>query len=174
MPRREQRGAAPRRRAPRAATAGLAAAAAMLLASCAAGPAEGGGARTVHADGAGPLSASRGVGGNALLAPAAKTWTGTFGAFVLCLENPGLPVEIERVRVASSVEPVTVVPMVRTTSPAELRGLEPRQRKDYLPTYGALGSPPGFTEPYIDAAVPGAYSKKVRGWRVEQSCHQNP
>jgi hypothetical protein len=107
-----------------------------------------------------------------MLAPDAAPWTGTFGGFVLCSTQPGTPLLVQRVRYRSSVAPVEVQPMVRTTDPATVRGLSPARRQDNLPTYAALGSPPRFAEPYAEVAVPGDYSTRVRGWRVEQSCEQ--
>lgn len=145
--------------------------AALLLSACGASPADPA-SRTAHSEGDGPLSAAIGVGGSSILAPAQSTWTGTFGGFVLCAQESGRRIEVQDVRYQAGVEPVEVVPTVRTTTPESLRGLEPRRRQDYLPTYTALGSPPGFDEPYVDLVVPGDYSTVVRGWRVDQSCEQ--
>lgn len=126
----------------------------------------------MHVEGKGPLSASIGTGGNSILAPDAATWTGTFGGYVLCAEDSGTHIEVQRVRYTASVEPVKVVPTVRTISPDSLRRVGPSQRQDYLPTYAALGSPPKFAEPYVEAIVPGDYITEVQGLRVNESCEQ--
>lgn len=126
----------------------------------------------MHGDGEGPLSASIGVGGNSIRAPEASTWTGTFGGYVLCGRESGTSIEVQRIRYTASIEPVEVVPTVRTTSPDSLRRLTPQRRQEHLPTYAALGSPPQFEEPYVEVVVPGAYSTEVRGWHVNESCEQ--
>lgn len=143
-----------------------------LVAACSASPTAETGRRAVHADGKGPLSASIGDGGNSLDAPQAKTWTGTFGGFVLCSLEPDTRIVVQRVRYRESIEPQRVVPIVRTTTPQRLRRLTPTQRSAYLPVYAALGSPPRFAEPYANAVLPGQYSTAVRGWTVDQSCRQ--
>jgi hypothetical protein len=169
MTRIRNRGACATGRAPRA--AGVALVAASLLAACTASPAEPSG-RTSHTEEEGPLSASIGVGGNSLMAPDATTWTGTFGGFVLCSQEPETNIELQRIRHRSSVTPVKVVPTIRTTEPDSLRPLKPGQRQEFLPTYAALGSPPEFAEPYVEVQVPGEYSTAVLGRRVEETCEE--
>lgn len=174
MPSRRSRGGGSGRPASRTSPAlGVAGAAALLLvAACSASPAAETGPRTVHIEGEGPLSASIGDGGSSLDAPAARTWTGTFGGFVLCRHEPGTAIVVQRVRYRADVRPQRVVPIVRTTTPQELRQLTPARRSAHLPIYAALGSPPHFAEPYANASLPGQYSTAVHGWTVDQSCRQ--
>lgn len=106
------------------------------------------------------------------MGPDADTWTGTFGGFVLCSREPMTRIEVQRVRHEASIEPVRVVPTVRTVTPESVRPLPPARRQRFLPTYAALGSPPEFAERYVEAQVPGQYSDNVLGWQVDETCVQ--
>lgn len=72
------------------------------------------------ANSGGPLRANLDGGGNALTAPGRRTWSGTFGSLLLCVDE-GDDVRIDAVDYYYRVPPLTVRSVVREVPPATSR-----------------------------------------------------
>ena len=117
--------------------------------------------RTVHAEGHGPLSASSGRGGKALLAPRADTWTGTFGGLLLCSTEPEIEVALEAVEHETGPEPIDIRDQLRLVPDAEdRRGDE----LEWAPIYGSTGS---YRDNRNDHRGPTA---EVSGYQIDRVC----
>lgn len=125
----------------------------------------------------GPLMVTVGEGGTSLEPPEhpdpGGRWVGSFGGLVLCSSEAGAAIALESVRLRSVVRPLWTRVFTRTFDLTAVRDLGPRRRDAYLPFYGALGSPPGFRERYVDGVLPGRYRSGVAGLRVSQTCHES-
>jgi hypothetical protein len=125
--------------------------------------------RTEHEDGEGPLSASSGSGGSAIFAPGVSPWYGSFGSFILCSTSPGTDLVLQDGRFDTPIAPVAVAATIRKVTPKDLRHAGD-EIDSYLPFATALGSPPGFDEPYVDSVPAGEFINQLAGTSIDQKC----
>lgn len=144
-----------------------------VLASCAGSVGNPAASRPTHADRQGVLWANVGEGGMSMEAPPGRgRWVGTFGGFSLCRADPGVTVELDDARLVFDGRPIRAQVFIRATHPDDVRQLASRRRSQHLPFYSALGSAPGFAEPYAEANLPGRYTEDVAGTRIDTSCEE--
>lgn len=143
-----------------------------VMTSCSGGEQES--KRPVSDSAEGPLSGGVGAGGSSLDPPAGRTrWFGTFGAFVLCRKNDAIRIELERVRYRIAERPISVTPMLRSFSLAELQPLSRSARADFNPVLAALGRPPRFDQPYAtELSMPGNYTSTIAGLEITPTCKE--
>lgn len=118
--------------------------------------------RTTHADGQGDLRTHSGEVFVGMQPPRGhKTWSGTFGAILLCSQD-GKKVSIDAIRSSGSVSPASISYSIRNV---------PSNDGQLTPVGSAFGSAPDFAEPYADSPPRGGdFLPKVAGAEVIQRC----
>lgn len=161
-----RRGAQPRRVAARLCGTG-ALAGALLVAGCTGDSQE----RKAHPDergeGAGPLSAVSGIGGNGLRPGEGNPWTANFGSFQLCTGEPAHPVVLEGVRYHAVVEPVDVSVWLRKVEASDVVMEGPEPADEYTSFYTAVGDWPTMDNGTWYA---GEQVTDLVGYEITRSC----
>jgi hypothetical protein len=124
-----------------------------------------------HAEGEGPLSASTSSGGTSVLAPGVTPWHATFGAMLLCSNEPDADIVLRGIRVDGRVQATAVTPFLRSVTADQVQAASRREAVLFVPIYSITGHPPRFDQVYASPKPPaGDFTTAIDGHEVTQRC----